>query len=221
MIISHRYRYLFVELARTGSTAISKELRLNYDGQKIMRKHSTYLDFLRQASEDEKSYFVFSCVRNPVDDAVSRYFKARNPYKRQKRQASGASRTDRPNRRERRARRRRGISRVLAKAFVRAAHADFPTFFRAFYVLPYANWSILSHKDFNFVIRFERLAADFEKALRLIGIEPVRPLPVVNKTDGRDADYLSYYTPEIIPHARWVFGPYMRLWGYEFPKEWG
>ncbi len=32
MIIRHRYKYVFVELPHTGSTAISEELRELYDG---------------------------------------------------------------------------------------------------------------------------------------------------------------------------------------------
>jgi hypothetical protein len=39
---------------------------------------------------------------------------------------------------------------------------------------------------------------DFAEVLKLIGIEPKRPLPVVNKTVGRERDFVSYYTPETI-----------------------
>jgi hypothetical protein len=65
MIISHRHRYVFVEVPRTGSTAVSAELRENYDGHEILRKHASYRDFLRVASEEERGYFTFSAVRNP------------------------------------------------------------------------------------------------------------------------------------------------------------
>lgn len=75
MIISGEHRYVFVELPRTGSTAIRKELLNQYGGRKILQKHSTYQEFLRTANEEEKRYFVFSGVRNPLDDAVSHYFK--------------------------------------------------------------------------------------------------------------------------------------------------
>ena len=75
MIISHTHRYLFVELPRTGSTAISRELVQNYEGAHILWKHATYQDFLKVAKPEEKEYFVFSGIRNPLDDAVSRYFK--------------------------------------------------------------------------------------------------------------------------------------------------
>jgi hypothetical protein len=211
MIISHKHRYLFIELPRTGSTAIAHELLRKYDGEKIAKKHSTYLDFLRHATPEESTYFVFSCIRNPLDDAVSCYFKARNDHR---------SQFTRPGRHPF----HRGLARLLADSqyrFLQTTHADFPTFLKKYYVLPYSNWSVLSHKKFDYIIRFENLQADFDQVLRLIGIEPVRPLPVVNKTDGKDADFVRYYTPEVIGHAKRVFGAYMRLWGYEFPPEWG
>ena len=36
MIISHEHKYVFVEFPRTGTTAISKELCLNYFGKRIL-----------------------------------------------------------------------------------------------------------------------------------------------------------------------------------------
>ena len=75
MIISHEHRFVFVELPRTGSTAVGKELIESYGGVRILRKHSSYGDFVRQATPDERTYFKFSSIRNPMDDAVSGYFK--------------------------------------------------------------------------------------------------------------------------------------------------
>ena len=49
MIISEKNKYLFLELPRTGSTAISKELRDHYDGKRILRKHSLYHEFKKIA----------------------------------------------------------------------------------------------------------------------------------------------------------------------------
>ena len=54
MIISHKYKYLFIETPHTGSTAISNELQENYDGQRILHKHAYYFEFARQASEEER-----------------------------------------------------------------------------------------------------------------------------------------------------------------------
>lgn len=212
MIISHTHKYLFVELPRTASTAISHELREIYDGQPILRKHATYYDFLKIASPAEKEYFVFAGIRNPLDDAVSLYFKYRGDHK-QKFTALA----------EKRRKRRRLAEHVAAIKFrfIKESEADFPTYFKRFYKIPYNTWSDLSHKQFDFVIRFENLQADFARALELIGVEQKRPLPQVNPTGGRARDFVSYYTPEIIPRAKRVFGPYMRQWGYTFPAEWG
>jgi hypothetical protein len=98
---------------------------------------------------------------------------------------------------------------------------DFPTFFRRFYVIPYNNWSSMTIKRYNYVMHFENLQADFTTALRMIGIEPLRPLPYRNVTTERKKEFWTYYTPEIIPRARRIFGPFMKQWGYEFPEAWG
>ena len=220
MIISDRHRYLFVELPRTGSTAVHRELRLLYDGEPILTKHATYEDFLKFATESQKGYFVFSSVRNPMDDAVSKYFKVKGG------RAAGARR--RTNHGVQADVRKRNRERLLNRLvdthmtrFVRKTDADFARFFLRYYVFPYDTWASLSHKRFNFVIRFETLAADFEHALRLIGLEPNRPLPVANPTADRRADFAAYYIPMTRSRARRVLGPYMARWGYRFPSSWG
>jgi hypothetical protein len=78
----------------------------------------------------------------------------------------------------------------------------------------------LSHSKFDFVIRFERIADDFDAALRMIGIEPVRRLPQLNSTSARSRSFADYYSPQAIQRARRIMGPYMEQWGYEFPPEW-
>ncbi len=209
MIISHKHKYLFVELPHTGSTAIRRELRQQYDGIPILFKHATYYDFQRIASQKEKEYFVFSGIRNPLDEAVSLYFK----YKTDHEARFSESRKIEKNRLVR--------SLALKKFnFIKDHNADFPTYFMKHYWRPYNSWSSLSHKDFDFVIRFENLSQDFAQALQLIGLEPKRPLPVVNRTGARKENYLSYYSPEIQSRASRVFGPYMQQWGYEFPPQW-
>lgn len=210
MIISHKHKYLFVELPLTGTTAISKELRENYDGIAHLTKHATYQNFLEKASEEEKKYFVFSCLRNPMDQVVSYYFK----YK-----------TDHKNRfsDEAKLNRYKGLVKYSDTKKFRYIHdnnATFADFFLKFYKIPYNNWSQLSHKEFDFIIRFESLQDDFSQALNLIGIEQKRPLPSVNKT-AEKGDFLAHYTPETIAHAKRVFGPFMKKWGYDFPPEWG
>ena len=77
------------------------------------------------------------------------------------------------------------------------------------------------HMGFDFVIRFEKLGEDFAKVLSLVGIEKVRSLPVVNPTAKKGKNFISNYSPQTIRRAKWVFGPFMQKWGYEFPQEWG
>lgn len=211
MIVSHKHKYLFVELPHTGSTAVSRELCANYDGIPILHKHAHYDEFLRIASPEEKTYFVFSGIRNPLDEAVSVYSKYKinhkeNYTKPERLRKNGGHVTN---------------SDLRRFNFIENNDADFPSYFRRFHTYPYDNLSCLSHKEFNFVMRFENLQGDFAQALRLIGLEPKEPLPMANKTSGKRRDFLSYYTPEIHERARRVFGPFMRRWGYDFPSEWG
>ncbi|HXG40434.1 MAG TPA: sulfotransferase family 2 domain-containing protein [Candidatus Limnocylindrales bacterium] len=209
MIISDRYRYVFVELPRTGSTAVRQELRELYDGRPVLDKHATYGEFLRIARPEQRRYFVFSAIRNPLDDAVSRYFKLKTDHKQRFTGRQG--------------RHKRLVNRIIDERMYRyleRTNADFPTFFLHFYRLPYDTWASLDHERFDYVMRFERLAEDFETVLRTIGIEPQRPLPIVNRTSGRDRNFAVYYPPETWQRARRVFGPYMERWGYEFPAEW-
>jgi len=208
VIISHRHRYLFVELPRTGSSAIRQELIRHYGGQPILYKHATYEEFLRVASDEGKRYFVFSCIRNPLDDAVSLYSKISTNHKNKFRsQREGSNLIDR-------------LSRRLQGKSVPTRPMDFPQFFLRWYKFPYDQWSSLSHRNFDYVIRFENLAADFEEVLRRLELPHAGPLPVANRT-ARKRDFTVYYTPRIIDRAKRVFGPYMHQWGYQFPPGWG
>lgn len=209
MIISDRYRYLFVELPHTASTAISSELCELYAGRKILSKHARYHEFLRVADERQKNYFIFSGIRNPLDEVVTIYCRYRTNHlgrytDSKKWECNGGS-----------------VSARSLEMFEFASRngVDFPAFLKHFYRKPYANWASLAHRKFDFVIRFERLQQDFEKALAELGIDQIRPLPVVNKTSRRQS-FESYYSDDVIDHAIRVFGPFMKEWGYAFPAHW-
>ena len=211
MIISHTHRYLFVEIPNTGSTAIAAELRENYDGVKILYKHATYSEFRRIASAEEKTYFVFSGIRNPLDEAVTHYFRFRNNHRQnytkpQKHRHSGGWVSDKA---------------IRWFQWFQTTQPDFPTFFKRRYKVPYDNWGCSSHHQFDYIMRFERLQEDFAEVLKRLGLMQIRPLPTVNPTVEKGRDYLSYYTPELYPLARRIFGPFMLKWGYRFPPEWG
>ena len=203
MIVSDRHRYLFIEQPHTACTAIHDELCALYDGRPILFKHATYADFLRVASPEQKGYFVFSGIRDPLDEAVSTYFKYKTDHK------------------GRYSRRPAAVVGRRREAFelVAGDQADFVRYVRRFYRRPYDNDTLIAHRRIDHVMRFEHLQADFAEALRRIGLEQVRPLPVVNKT-GERGHHLDYYPEEVRDHARRVFGPFMLKWGYPIPAAW-
>lgn len=210
MIVSHEHRYVFVELPHTASTAIRRELLANYGGSPVLHRHATYFDFERAASAVERGYFVFSCIRNPLDVAVTLYHRCRSTGHSKAGNQHGGH----------------GIlHRLLIEkrrhTLVERARSDFASFFKQSYRHPHSDWSSLSHKRFDFVIRYESLQEDFCRVLELMAIAQKRPLPCVNETPGKRQDFVSYYTPEIMARAKRVFGPYMQEWGYRFPLEWG
>ncbi len=216
MIISHKYKYLFVELPHTGATSIAAELCATYHGKPIMRKHEYYHEFRRIADSDEKDLFIFSCIRNPLDEAVSAYFRLKqnrpgddSDSKQLRKQGGHLSHAD-----------------LQGFQFLQESGADFAQFFRKFYKpwkihrYPYDNWSSLDHKNFDYIIRFENLEADFAEVLKRLSIRQKRPLPLLDQTNGNLADYQSFFTPDIRARAKRIFGPFMQKWGYDFPEEW-
>ncbi|TGD71881.1 hypothetical protein E4634_17375 [Mangrovimicrobium sediminis] len=215
MIVSDRHRYVFIELPLSGTTAISSELCELYGGKKLLGKHATYRDFLKHATPEQKNYYVFSGLRNPLDRAVSHYEKYRTDHR--------GRFTD-----PKKLGVRRGIYGRLDKhadltrfRYIQKHGDSFADYFMRFYKLPYDNWSRLDHEKFDYVIRFESIQDDFSTVLSQLGIDQVRPLPIANKTAKRDMNWQSYFDDAARRRARQVFGPFMEKWGYQFPSEWG
>lgn len=215
MIISHKHKYLFVELPMTGSTAIARELIEHYDGEKILFKHASPKHFWKQATEEEKKYFMFSGIRNPFDQAVSRYFK----YKTDHNENFTGKFQKKPHvKLHRRLNRWKDQFRY---AYITKKQADFGQFFERFYRLPYNNWSAVWHKHMDEIIRFEHLNDDFKSTLLKIGIEPVRDLPKQNKTSEKKGSFWDFYnTPELQKKSVNVFGAFMKKWDYQAPDNW-
>jgi len=209
MVVSNKYKYIFVELPLSGSTAISNELCELYDGKKILRKHSKYQEFLKVATDEQKRYFIFSGIRNPMDLVVSEFLKIKNNHKQRYTTPSEW--------------RRNGgtLSDENLRLYdeITKNNLSFADYFKKYFRLPYDNWSSAAHKKFDFVIRFENLRSDFSEVLKRLNIEPVRELPQINKTSEK-GNFIKYYTPDIREKAVFVFGPFMKKWGYTFPAGW-
>jgi hypothetical protein len=210
MVISHKYKFLYVELPHTASTAISAELCELYGGEKILRKHARYHEFLKIATDEEKKYFVFSGIRNPLDEIVSIYLKFKSNHK---------NRFTTPSEWKRNG---GGIpDSMLSKYNFVCNNPDFEDYFRKYYKFPYDNWSCLAHKKFGFVIKFENLQEDFAKVLQLLKIEQIRELPHINKTKLKEESYEVLFNNEKIrSYAQKICGGFMEEWGYDLPNSW-
>lgn len=212
MIISHKHKYVFVEFPQTGCSAVARELMENYDGHRILFKHAQYHEFLGKANDEEKKYYAFSTIRNPLDIVVSKYFKFKTNhenYETKKVKHGKIRRLVMPKYEGRR------------RDFIVNNDASFEEYFLHFYTWPYSAWSILNHHDLDFVMRFENLTDDFAQVLLNIGIDPVRQLPQFNKTGEKKKHFYEYYESERVRvRAVKVFSPYMYEWGYQFPESW-
>lgn len=210
MVISHEYKYVFIEVPQTASTAITAELRQHYGGERTLHKHANYSQCCRAWPEVRGNYFTFAAVRNPLDQVVSYYTKLKTNHR--------GNYTD-PTRFQRNG----GWVPELQLEhyeFIQKNDADFASFFREFYSRVFHEWVLLGHGQFDFVMRFENIREDFATVLRTLGLCPVRPLPVVNPTEEKK-HFLNYYPPEIRALVARYMGPFLKKWGYGLPSEWG
>lgn len=208
MIYSKKYNYLFVELPRTGTTAISNELQEKYEGISILKKHSTYRDFKKNYKNLEKEPFVFSCIRNPIDRTLSYYLKSKNGYYDYKlKEDYSLSFYE------------KYYLMPLVKK-IKENDLSFIEYVKKYFFLAYSDWSVFDHKDFNYIIHFENLNNEFLSALRKIGVKPVRDLPLKNKTIEKKKGFEDYIkTQEEIKITVKKFGPFTDFWNYEFPEN--
>ena len=198
MIISHKYKYVFVGLPLAASTAISKELCEEYDGKPILAKHSIYQDFLKIATQEEKKYKVIACARNPLDISVSYYTKMIKD-------SSG-------NFSNKKLLRKNGghlkMRDYKLSKYLRENNSSYEDFLRLYYQVPFDNWLSITAPYCSFIIRFEKLQEDFERALKHCNISPKRKLPIINKTKDKTT-FESYYNEKNSELSFSIFAPYM------------
>lgn len=214
MKVSHKHKYVFVELPQTASSAVGLELIENYDAENFKEKHALFRKFRNEMGEKYKDYFVFSAVRNPMDVVVSKYLKYLNNhhnYHSSKRKIFNS-----------------GIDRIISPLrengrykWIQKNNASFEDFFMKYYKKPFSNWSVVEHHTFDYIMRFEDVKNDFGAVLKKIGLDQVRELPVRNKTEGKKEAHTYFTSEKARTRAVYVFGPFMELWNYSFPDSWG
>ena len=167
MIISDRYRYVFIQTPMTGSSAVAKELVEKYEGRAILSKHAVYSTFLANANNEQQKYFVFSGVRHPLDKMVSNYQKMLNNHNERFTQKLNAD----P---------RKAIFQIRDRVKYRRVKRgwSYEQFLQHSKI--YDEVSSLDHSKLNYVMKFETLESDFEKVLTQLGITLVRKLPRFN-----------------------------------------
>ncbi len=187
---------------------MTRMLKKRYKGKTILPHHMSYNEFLAQATDDEKTYFKFAVIRNPMDTEVSKYIKKKNDH-------NGIfSKGVMP-----------GGRKVTEKdkiefAFIKDNNASFARYFQEFAKGEYVfKKQELTLSNMDRVLRYENLENELKSMLAELDL-PYYPLPTVNKTAHKDSDFQSSYTPEIVPQAVFFFGRFMKDWGYEFPPGW-
>ena len=208
MLISHKYKYVFIETPQTGCSAIRNELIENYSGEIILSKHSVYSHFLAIATSEEKKYFVFSSIRNPLDKSVSTFLKFKTNHR--NRYTNKIDINDY----------RKSLLIYRDRLFFRkVVKPDFSFKNYLESIKPYDGISTLDHKKFNFIIRFENLNDDFKKVLKQLQIKSVRDLPLYNATATKK-DYNNFYEDlEVQKLAFKKFAVFMNYWNYKFPSN--
>ena len=192
MIISDKWKYIFVGLPFSASSAISKELLEYYDGQPVAWKHANITEQIAKGRDISK-YYVFAVYRNPVEITFSHYNKLlTNAYgvftKPECFRENGGWVTKRA----------RSIFHE-----VRSKSLDFNSYIRLHYKFPYDSVFSLNKPYLNKVLDFGNINDSFQEALLDIGIKAKRELPLFNKTDKPGQMNLEEGT------ARKVFAPFL------------
>tara|TARA_Y100001968_G_C19415222_1_gene748625 strand:- start:252 stop:1040 length:789 start_codon:yes stop_codon:yes gene_type:complete len=211
MIISHKYKFLFIGLPFSASSAITKELHEKYEGKPFLRKHSLYHEFLKVATKEEKDFFVFAVLRNPMEIVITMYEKMRTNAK--------GNYTNPELFKENGGHITKKQRRIYQ--YIKDNNASFQEYFLKFYNQPYNNLSSLTLNHCDFIIRYEKLNEDYESALIKIGIQNPDPLQTANRTDSKKKSLNEYYTEDIQSRCNLVFGPFLKKYNLSFPENWG
>jgi len=208
MIISHTYRYIFLKSHKTAGTSVEAALSQQCRGEDVVPPLCDYRfnrdedgnwlhrgmnggDFVQHedvagikakvAPEVWDGYFKFSITRNPWDRALSLFFWER--------------------RREVEAAKKKGLLRFLGRT-----NDDFEQtreVFREWLQGPWSNNDRFYFLDgklcVDFVIRYERLAEDYEEVCRRVGITAAERLPRLKSGIRRESRHYSEYydDPEV------------------------
>ena len=216
MLLSHKYKFLFVHIAKTGGTSVRASLNklrwhdpmyyLTWPAHKVsgLAGHTLGLKFPRHAhiiaasemlpEEFFNSLFKFAFVRNPWDLQVSSF----HHIKRERPHAMN------------------GIEDF--NAFMRwkfdpdrpyQYHVDTSLSFQSDYLV-----DLHGNQLTDFVGRYENIQNDFEFVCKKIGVNLA--LPHKRKATDRSKDYRSYYDAESVDLVANHFSKDIEMLSYSF-----
>jgi hypothetical protein len=224
-IISRAHRLLFIMAAKTGCTAVGQVLIDHLSGEFLPRqslldprgfflvqnKHCTLKQLLTHrllTSDERRTLFAFSTVRNPFDALVSFHRLKANEF--QQLLADPESWVHRYS--------------GYAQDIEYCKTHDFNEWIKARYAVGvldrlrhrgrrrlYGPWA----NGVDFVMRFEHLQTDFDEALRRAGVKLELQIPVINVTD-RAKDYRQYYSRASRRIVEYAFQEELARFRYRF-----
>ncbi len=217
MLISYKYRFIFVHIAKTGGTSIRSALTplllkdpyrwLQYVFNRIsdVTHHKLGVKFPRHAKiiaayeilpkDVFDSMFKFAFVRNPWDLQVSSFYHVKR---------------ERPHL----------VEHIKSfEDFLKFKLEDNRPYHYILDASKEPQWYSLTDMKGNLLVdyigRYERLSEDFEKILNKIGVKKVK-LPHKRRAKDRDRDYRKYYTDRGAELVEKYFKIDIEKFGYKF-----
>ena len=204
MRISHKHKFIFIAIPKTGSTVIRNYLDAYSDIKGNSSNLSPYYHHVKASSLKSyflknnlnwSSYYKFSFVRNPFARLVSQYFywlkvADSDPQKHNKQFHDNC-------------------------IFVKQNAKSFNDFilkpdFEGMHEHPQTSWFT---DDMNFVGKLENLQSDFNRVCNDIGI-PVKSLQKTNKTNH--THYTDYYNESTISFVTKKYADEINKFNYSF-----
>jgi chondroitin 4-sulfotransferase 11 len=207
MLISHKYKFVFIGVPKTGSTSVRNSLSKYGDVFSITDTSSPV--YVHAKSKELKKYFIqnkwnwdeyfkFAFVRNPWDSIVSQYFYKINFVNREKLNA--------PYNKEFMIRCK--LLKNKCNNFNSAVKLNLLTFDNQI------NW-IIDKKEciIDYIGRFETLEEDFKNICEKINLPETR-LKHENETEHKH--YSEYYDKESIEIIKKKFKLDIKIFNYKF-----
>ena len=203
-MISHKHKFVFICVPKTGSTSISNALKEYCIDLSPLKKHLTYSEYLnlnRRHEKVNKDYFFFAFVRNPFDRLVSQFrFTGKHWWRRAGFQEESLCFE-------------KYVKQIVAYDLPFSSHLyNSKKQSKSIHDKDWSQLQFLS-ENLDFIGRFENLQEDFNIVCDKIGI-PKQQIPHKNKRKHKH--YTEYYDEETKQIVAEKYANDIEYFGYEF-----